>query len=91
MWRFKIFRYRENVLCRVVCSGRAIFNHVKIALRKIVRTLPANFKALTNHIATSHFWRCEKFYWDMQTGNFTGDATEGFSLMGEHGMGVPAV
>ena len=27
-------------------SGRAIFSHVKIALRKIVRTLPANFKAL---------------------------------------------
>ena len=35
-------------------QGRAIFSHVKIALRKIVRTLPANFKALLNHIATSH-------------------------------------
>ncbi len=35
-------------------QGRTIFNHVKIVLRKIVRTLPANFKALLNHFAASH-------------------------------------
>ena len=43
-------------------QGRTIFSHVKIVLRKIVRTLPANFKALLNHIATSHFQQDEKFY-----------------------------
>jgi hypothetical protein len=34
------------VLCQSGSQGRAIFNHVKIALRKIARTLPSNFKAL---------------------------------------------
>ena len=45
-----------NVLRQCGSQGRAIFSHVKIALRKIVRTLPANFKALLNHFATSYFW-----------------------------------
>ena len=52
-------------------QGRAIFSHVKIALRKIVRTLPANFKALLNHFATSHSYQDEKFYSHSPSANFT--------------------
>ena len=42
-------------------QGRAIFNHVKIALRKIVRTLPTNFKALLNHSPHHILKQDEKF------------------------------
>jgi hypothetical protein len=49
-------------MCRVVCSGRENFDHAKFSLRKSSRTLPRTFKALTNHVATSHSWVSEKFY-----------------------------
>jgi hypothetical protein len=58
------------------------------------KTVPArNFNVLlsTNPSGDPFNAAMRKILLGLQTGNFTGDATEGFSLMGEHGMGVPAV
>jgi hypothetical protein len=43
-------------------QGRAIFNHVKIALGKISRTLPRNFNALLTTSPHRIPARCEKFF-----------------------------
>ena len=68
-------------------QGRTIFSHVKIVLGKISRTLPRNFNALLNHIATAHSCETKNFTLS-ECGNFSGDATEAFRKWASMGWGV---